>query len=65
MRELHGDNVRLRVVPVERGWLASRMRKLPSVLAGGFGGDSQQGLAFADDLVSAVELRALWSRFGL
>jgi len=26
---------------------------------------SGQGLAFADDLVSAVEVRALWSRFGL
>lgn len=64
MREIHGDNVRLRVVPVERGWLASRMRKLPSVL-GGFGSETQQGLAFADDLVSAVEIRALWSRFGL
>jgi signal peptide peptidase SppA len=64
MREIHGDTVRLRVVAVERGWLASRMRKLPSVL-GGLGSDPQQGLAFADDLVSAVELRALWSRFGL
>jgi signal peptide peptidase SppA len=64
MREIHGDSVRLRVVPVERGWLASRMRKLPSVL-GGLGAAPHQGLAFADDLVSAVELRALWSRFGL
>lgn len=63
MREVHGENVRLRVVPVERGWLSSRLRKLPSVLGGG--SDLPQGLAFADDLVSAVELRALWSRFGL
>ena len=62
MREIHGDNVRLRVVPVERSWLSGRFRKLPSVL--GLGGDSQ-GLALADDLVSAVEIRALWSRFGL
>lgn len=61
MRELHGDNVKLRVVPVERSWLSSRFRKLPSVLGGGGG----QGLALADDLVSAVEIRALWSRFGL
>lgn len=64
MREVHGENVRLRVVPVERGWLSSRLRKLPSVLGEGGSGQSQ-GLAFADDLVSAVELRALWSRFGL
>ncbi|AHB48111.1 peptidase S49 [Hyphomicrobium nitrativorans NL23] len=62
MREIHGENVRLRVVPVERSWLSGRFRKLPSVL--GLGGDSQ-GLALADDLVSAVEIRALWSRFGL
>lgn len=61
MRELHGENVRLRVVPIERGWFSGRFRKLPSV----FGGSEGQGLAFADDLVSAVEIRALWSRFGL
>ncbi len=63
MRELHGENVRLRVVPVERGWLAGRLRKLPSVFDGL--GAGSQGVAFADDLVSAVEIRALWSRFGL
>jgi signal peptide peptidase SppA len=64
MRELHGENVRLRVVPIERGWLASRFRRLPSIFSG-LGSESQQGLAFADDLVSAIEIRALWSRFGL
>lgn len=62
MRELHGDDVRLRVVPVERSWLSGRFRRLPSVLAGAGEGPA---LALADDLVSAVELRALWSRFGL
>lgn len=64
MREVHGENVRLRVVPIERGWLASRLRRLPSIF-GGAGGVSSESLAFADDLVSAVEIRALWSRFGL
>ena len=64
MREVHGDSVRLRVVPTERGWLASRLRRLPSIL-GGADGAAHEGLAFADDLVSAVEIRALWSRFGL
>ncbi|HRN84127.1 MAG TPA: S49 family peptidase [Hyphomicrobium sp.] len=62
MREIHGESVRLRVVPVERSWLSGRFRKLPSVLGPGGG---SQGLALADDLVSAVEIRALWSRFGL
>lgn len=66
MRELHGDDVRLRVVPVERSWLSARFRKLPSVLAAGLvTGGEREGLALADDLVSAVEIRALWSRFGL
>lgn len=63
MREIHGDNVRLRGVPIDRGWFAGRMRRLPSV-AGALAGGSER-LAFADDLVSAIEIRALWSRFGL
>jgi signal peptide peptidase SppA len=62
MRELYGPEVRLRVIPLERGGLLSRLRRLPSVSLshGGTG-----GLAIADDLVSAVEARSLWSRFGL
>lgn len=56
MREVHGATVRLRPVPIERGWLASWWRRFPSV-----GG----GAGIADDLLSAVEIRALWSRFGL
>jgi len=64
MREIHGDKVRLKVVAVERGWLAARLRRLPSV-ATSPGAGAFQGLAFADDLVSAIEIRALWSRFGL
>lgn len=65
MRELHGENVRLRVVPIERGWLASRLRRLPSIFGIAELDGTRQGLAFADDLVSAIEIRALWSRFGL
>ena len=34
-------------------------------LAGASGGAHAGSLAFADDLVSAVEARALWSRYGL
>ncbi|WP_333795348.1 S49 family peptidase [Hyphomicrobium sp.] len=64
MREIHGDNVRLRVVPMGRGWLASRLRRLPSVSSIA-GGEPALSLAFADEVVSAVEIRALWSRFGL
>ncbi|KAB2916758.1 MAG: S49 family peptidase [Hyphomicrobiaceae bacterium] len=64
MQELHGKKVRLRVVPLVRGGFLARFGRLP-----GFGGTCDDGFAlsgsFADDLLSAVETRALWSRFGL
>ena len=64
MQQLHGDKVRLRAVPMERGGLLSRFRRLPGFNAG-IGLD---GIAFpaslTDDLVSTIEARALWSRFG-
>lgn len=66
MRELHGDKVRLKIVPLERGGLLSRLRRSPSL---GFalhpsGAISLDGVAIASDLVSAIEARALWARFG-
>lgn len=60
MQELHGAEVRLKVVEPAKGGLFSRFKKLTS--SSPFDGS---GLAFADDLVSAVEARALWSRYGL
>jgi signal peptide peptidase SppA len=64
MRALHGDKVRLRAIPLGPTGLLARFRRLP-----GFGGASGDGFAFApslaDDAVSAIEARALWSRFGL
>jgi signal peptide peptidase SppA len=60
MQELHGDKVRLRVFEPEKPGLLGRVRKLSSSVPGDTG-----GLAFASDLVSAIEARALWSRFGL
>jgi signal peptide peptidase SppA len=64
MRALHGDKVRLRAIPLSSGGLLSRFRRLP-----GFGGAHDNGFALgpalADDLISAIEARALWSRFGL
>lgn len=76
MREVFGDKVRLVPVPLSRGGFLSRLRKLPSLAAPGslresasFGhgaGDASGiGLALAADLVSALEVRALWSRYGL
>lgn len=65
MRELYGDKVALKVVPLGQGGLLSRLRRAPGMsLAAGL--DSKEpGLAFAADIVSAVEARALWSRYGL
>jgi signal peptide peptidase SppA len=64
MQELHGHKVRLKAVPLAAGGLLSRFRRLP-----GFQHITKDGFAFApsfaDDLISAVEARALWSRFGL
>lgn len=61
MQELHGKDVRLQVVEPPKSGLLGRLRRFaPSVAAAEAG-----GLAFADDLVSAIETRALWSRFGL
>jgi signal peptide peptidase SppA len=62
MRELYGEDVRFKLVTPERGWF----RRKHGISAGerSFGfGLATSGLA--DDLISAVETRALWSRFGL
>jgi len=63
MREMHGEKVRLKVVPLERGGLLARLRRLPGVF--GYEELTRGRLAFAEDLISAIEVRALWSRFGL
>ncbi|MBR2534604.1 MAG: S49 family peptidase [Hyphomicrobium sp.] len=65
MQELHGEKVQLRVFEPEKPGLLGRMRKLSSSLPGEGPAIEGGGLAFASDLVSAIEARALWSRFGL
>jgi signal peptide peptidase SppA len=63
MRELHGEKVRLRLVSAERGLLR---RWLP----GGTGSALDASMArpaamsIADDVISAIEARAIWARFG-
>jgi signal peptide peptidase SppA len=64
MQALHGEDVRLKTVPLSQGGFLSRFRRLQllkNTSADGFGLPP----SLADDLVSAVETRALWSRFGL
>ena len=60
MRELHGEDVHLQVVELQKGGFLARFRRLAPAT-----GEPLPSLAFADDLVSAVETRALWSRYGL
>lgn len=64
MRELHGEDVQLKVVPFGPGGWLSRLFRLPRLRSGGLG-EFPHPLALADDLVSAIEARALWSRYGL
>lgn len=61
MREIYGDEVRLRLVMPSTSWF----RRRRGVFAEGDGlgfGFSPGG--FAADIISAIEARALWSRFG-
>jgi len=62
MRELFGDKVRLKVVPLEKGGLLGRLRRSSSA---GYEELRTGRLAFGNDLISAIEARSLWSRFGL
>ena len=55
LRARYGDKVRMPLIAPERGWLS---RKIPGLSLG-----KTPGLA--DDLVSALEARALWSHYGL
>lgn len=67
MHEIHGEDVKLKIVPLERGGLLSRLRRSPSSINGHglVTGTGFDGLAIAADLVSAIEARALWARYGL
>lgn len=65
MQEKFGDDVRFKHVTDSKGWLRRRLSgsspttfDLKEMLFLGGG-------SFADDLISALETRALWSRFGL
>jgi serine protease SohB len=57
LRERFGDKVVTPLVAAERGLLGRR------VFGVGHGGLTQMGLA--DDVISALEARALWARYGL
>ena len=58
MRQLHGDKVRLRVIPMATGGLLSRLRRLPTF-------EAFENLIDPARVLAALETRALWARFGL
>ena len=63
MRDVFGEDVRFKLVSTGGG-LLRRNKKSVSAGAGGFElGGWPQG--FAADVISAIEARSLWSRFGL
>lgn len=65
MREMLGKNVRLRLIAPKRGLFGRRLR---GVLAHENSSTSEASFlppSLADDLISAIEARALWSRYGL
>jgi serine protease SohB len=57
LRERYGEKVVTPLVAAERGLLGRRVF--------GAGGSGLTQLAVADDLISALEARALWARYGL
>jgi serine protease SohB len=60
LRERYGDNVTMPLISAERGWFG---RRAQGVEVGAFAPLS--GAGFAEEIVSALEARALWARYGL
>jgi serine protease SohB len=64
LRQRFGDKLVTPMISAERGWFGRRV-------AGVAGGDLLAGMpaglaaGFADDLISTLEARAMWARFGL
>jgi serine protease SohB len=62
LRERFGDKVVTPLVSAERGFLGRRVLGVgrDNLLAGGLA-----GLGLAEDIISALETRAIWARYGL
>ena len=61
LRERFGDKVVTPLVSAERGWLGRRL--LGTIGEAAFAAPA--GLAVAEELISALEARAIWARYGL
>ena len=65
MRERYGEDVRFKVLGREPGLLSRVLRRRFGGTAVAARGSPPVPGNWADQLISAVEARALWSRFGL
>jgi signal peptide peptidase SppA len=63
MREKFGEDVKLKLVSTERGWL--RRRLAATALAAPDAAPLAAPAGWADELLSTLEARALWGRYGL
>lgn len=63
MREIYGDKVRFKMVPVGGGGLFNRFRRTPGFVNGPDW--PLTGVSLGDELLSSLEARLMWSRFGL
>jgi serine protease SohB len=65
LRQRYGDKVVTPLISAERGWFGRRLPGIESLggMAGTHGELLQAGLT--GDLISALEARALWARYGL
>ena len=60
LRERFGDRVVTPLVSAERGWLGRRLLGTGEAALA-----TPAGLAVAEDVISALEARAIWARYGL
>jgi signal peptide peptidase SppA len=67
MRELYGKKIRLTVVPMSKPSLLSRFSRIPGFQLGAAAlTDGSAGpVSLAEDVISTLETRSLWARFGL
>ncbi len=65
LREKFGDDVNLKLFGAKQGWLKRRLS--PGSSLGFLSGAGSQHVAhkFADNVISAIEERSIWSRYGL
>ncbi|MGE0629524.1 MAG: S49 family peptidase [Hyphomicrobiaceae bacterium] len=62
LQQMYGPKVVLKPVPISSGGLLSRLRRLPGISSTA---QDTGDPTFAEDVVSTLEARSMWSRYGL